>query len=278
MTQIDLINNEWTNIVFENRKREYGAYVLRVQTGMRNFAAIGAVLILVAVAMVALVAKNAYENYRREHATYDQVFEISNLTRDEVKPKVERVEPVRQEEVEKVIENVRTSMKFTAPVIRKDAEVNPDDEIKTQDEIMHSNVAIAFADVIGNDENGEVLHKKEIIAGETTKPAEDTKVHTIVEQMPSFPGGDAALMQWLSSHIKYPAVAAENDIQGRVVCTFIVGKDGAISDVEVIRSIDPSLDKEAVRVISQMPNWLPGRQNGQAVRVKYTLPVTFRLS
>ena len=86
-----------------------------------------------------------------------------------------------------------------------------------------------------------------------------------------------ALMQYLGSHIKYPTVAEENGIQGRVICTFVVERDGSITDVKVARSVDPSLDKEAVRVVSSMPKWIPGKQNGSAVRVKYTLPVTFKL-
>lgn len=103
------------------------------------------------------------------------------------------------------------------------------------------------------------------------------KVFDVVEVMPQFPGGMGALMQYLSSHIKYPVEAETNRIEGRVICTFIVEKDGSISDIEVSRSVDPSLDKEAVRVISSMPAWTPGWQNGKPCRVKFTLPVTFKL-
>ena len=102
-------------------------------------------------------------------------------------------------------------------------------------------------------------------------------VYDVVEQMPSYPGGMGALMQFLSSNIKYPEEAEENGIQGRVVCTFVVEKDGSITDVKVTKPVDPSLDREAVRVIALMPNWNPGMQFGEPVRVKYTLPVTFRL-
>jgi len=98
-----------------------------------------------------------------------------------------------------------------------------------------------------------------------------------VETMPSFPGGDAALFKFLNDNIKYPVIAQENGIQGRVICQFVVNRDGSIVDVEVVRSVDPSLDKEAVRVIKAMPRWAPGKQRGKAVRVKYTLPVNFRL-
>lgn len=103
------------------------------------------------------------------------------------------------------------------------------------------------------------------------------KVFDVVEQMPEFPGGAAALMSWLSRNIRYPAIAEENGIQGRVVCTFVVERDGSITDIQVARSVDPSLDKEAIRVLKLMPKWSPGRQNGAPVRVKYTVPVTFRL-
>lgn len=103
------------------------------------------------------------------------------------------------------------------------------------------------------------------------------QVFTVVEVMPEFPGGQGALLQFLARSVKYPVIAQENGIQGRVTASFIVEKDGSISDIEVIRGVDPSLDKEAVRVLSQMPNWKPGTQRGKEVAVKYTVPVTFRL-
>ena len=192
--------------------------------------------------------------------------------------KVERKEVVKQEQVERVVEKVKSSVKFTAPVIKKDDEVKPEDELKTQDELMESKAAIGTFDVKGNDESGEVLKAKEVIATEPVKPKEEeNKVFDVVEQMPSYPGGNGALMQYLSSHIKYPVIAEENGIQGRVICTFVVERDGSITDVRIAKSVDPSLDKEAMRVVSSMPKWIPGKQNGSAVRVKYTLPVTFRL-
>jgi protein TonB len=99
----------------------------------------------------------------------------------------------------------------------------------------------------------------------------------VVEQMPAFPGGDAALMKYLQENTHYPTIAAENGVQGRVVIGFVVEKDGSITDVTVIKSQDPSLDREATRVVKSMPRWIPGKQNGSAVRVKYQVPVTFRL-
>lgn len=278
MSQIDLIDNRWSDIMFENRNKEYGAYVLRRQTTARNIKSIIAVLIIFALVMVYMVAKNAYDDYQKAHMAQTQVTELTALQEQKKEAKVERKEIVRQEKVEQVVEKVKSSIKFTAPVIKKDDEVRPEDEMKSQDEIMNSKVAVGFANVIGNDESGEVLKAKEALVTEPVKPKEEeNKVFDVVEQMPSFPGGMAALMAYLQKSIKYPPVAEENGIQGRVVCTFVVERDGSVTDVRVAKSVDPSLDKEAVRVVSAMPKWIPGKQNGQSVRVKYTLPVTFRL-
>ena len=110
-----------------------------------------------------------------------------------------------------------------------------------------------------------------------TLPVQGNDVLSVVEQMPEFPGGQTELLRWISEHIHYPIYAEKNGIQGRVICTFVVERDGSVTDIQVARSIDPSLDAEAVRVLSQMPNWNPGKQNGSPVRVKYTVPITFKL-
>ena len=107
---------------------------------------------------------------------------------------------------------------------------------------------------------------------------EEEEIFMVVEDQPEFPGGTAALLEYLRKNIKYPAICRENNIQGRVLVTFIVNKDGAIVEPEVVKSVNPSLDKEALRVSSQMPNWKPGSQRGKPVRVKYTVPVNFRLN
>ena len=107
---------------------------------------------------------------------------------------------------------------------------------------------------------------------------EENVVFKVVETMPSFPGGDAALMKYISDNVRYPAIAQENGIQGRAICQFTVEKDGSISDIQIVRSAgDETLDKEAKRVIKSMPKWSPGKQRGKAVRVSYTIPINFRL-
>lgn len=103
------------------------------------------------------------------------------------------------------------------------------------------------------------------------------QIFTVVEEMPQFPGGETALLQYLAKSVKYPVIAQENGIQGRVICSFTINKDGKVVDPVVVRGVDPSLDKEAIRVINAMPAWKPGKQRGKPVRVKYTVPINFRL-
>lgn len=276
MSKIDLISSDWVDLVFEGRNKAYGAYRLRKSTTKRNILAMVAVVILLVVAFIILTVKNFVDEQRAKVAM-TQVAELTNYKQPEKKAEVKQkkieVEP------ERVVERVKSSIKFTAPVIKKDDEVKPDEELKTQDELMNTKTAIGTFDVKGNDDaNGEVLKAKEVIAEpEPPKHEEENKVFDIVEQQPLFPGGPAALMKYLSENTKYPVVAQENGAQGRVTVQFVVEKDGSISDVHVLRGVDPSLDKEAVRVVKSMPRWTPGKQNGITVRVNYRVPVLFRL-
>ncbi len=274
MSKIDLISSEWTDLVFEGRNQAYGAYKLRKGTTKRNIWS----LIIVTLAAILLFLGLQLQRMVEANKTVEntQAVELSALEQKKKEAKVEKKEIIKTEP-EKVVEKVKSSVKFTAPVIKKDNEVKEEDEIKLE-EVEKSNKAIGTFTVEGNDEvGGEVLKAKEEIKAPEPPKQEENKIFTVVEQMPMFPGGDAALMQYLSSNIHYPAVAAENGVQGRVVVGFVVERDGSITDVNVMRSVDPSLDREAVRVVKNMPRWTPGKQNGSAVRVKYQVPVMFRL-
>jgi len=275
MAKLDLISNEWTDLVFEGRNQAYGAYKLRKGTTKRNIWSI----IIVALAAVLLYLGLTLQRMVEANKTVEntQALELSALEQKKKEAKVEKKEIIKVEP-EKVVEKVKSSVKFTAPVIKKDNEVKDEDEIKL-DEVQKSDKAVGAFTVEGNDEvGGEVLKaKEEIAAPEPPKHEEENKVFDVVEQMPSFPGGMGALMSWLGQNIKYPVIAAENGVQGRVIVQFVVEKDGSITDVKVAKSVDPSLDKEAARVVKAMPHWIPGKQNGSAVRVKYTVPVTFKL-
>ena len=243
MAKLDLASSEWCQQIFEGKNQAYGAYRMRANSPKRHTVAM---LIVVAIAIVG--------------------FTIPTLLKEEMK----RVEPVAPPPPA-----LKSSIKFTAPVIKKDEEVSEDDEIKSQEELTSTKVAISIADVKGNDEvNGaDIADLKQVV----TQAAEPEKVFDMVEQMPTFPGGQQELMAYLGKNIKYPTIAQENGTQGRVIIQFVVERDGTISDVHVARGVDPYLDKEAVRVVQSMPKWIPGKQNGKAVRVKFTVPVMFRL-
>ena len=275
MSKIDLVSHEWADIIVEGRNQKYGGYVLRKNTSKRNVMAVLLVIAAGILAYLGLTIARTIEANRQVENT--QAIELSAL--NEKKKEAKKIEKeVVKVEPEKVIEKVKSSVKFTPPVIKKDSEVKEDNQLDLE-KVEKTNVTIGAFDVQGNDEvGGEVLKAKEEIAQpEPPKHEEENKVFDVVEQMPSFPGGMGALMSWLSQNMKYPPIAAENGVQGRVIVQFVVEKDGSITDVHVAKSVDPSLDKEAARVVKAMPHWIPGKQNGSAVRVKYTVPVTFKL-
>ena len=276
MSKIDLISNEWTDLVFEGRNQSYGAYQLRKGTAKRNVWALIIVGLAAALLYLGLQLQKMAEANKKVENT--QAVALAKLNTEKKEAKVEKKEIIKQEP-EKVVEQVKSSVKFTAPIIKKDSEVKEEDEIKL-DEVQKSDKAVGAFTVEGNDEvGGAVLKAKEDIAApEPPKHVvEETKIFTVVEQMPMYPGGDGALMGYLRDNIHYPTVAAENGVQGRVVVGFVVERDGSITDVKILRGVDPSLDREAMRVVKSMPKWTPGKQNGSAVRVKYQVPVSFRL-
>ena len=147
---------------------------------------------------------------------------------------------------------------------KKIQKLNPKDFI-AEDKLAMIEETIA---VIASKEDSEAI-------SQVTK--EDELVHIRVERMPEFPGGQAALNRYLAQNLQYPILAQEQGIQGRVVCQFIVEKDGSVGDVTVIRGVYESLDNEAIRVVEAMPKWIPGVQGGEIVRVRYTLPIRFNL-
>lgn len=275
MAKIDLISNEWADIVFQGRNKVYGAYQLRRGTSKRNIVSMIFVAAVAAVAYLGLAAYNSYQEAQK--AKFEAEMEASLLEAKKEAKVEKKTETPKVEQVQKV-EKVKSSIAFTPPVIKKDSEVKPEEEMKTQDELKETKTAIGAFDVKGNDEAGGTVLKavEEIAAPEPPKDEEEqNKIFEVVEQQPQFPGG--SVNGWLADHIKYPVVAAENGISGRVVVQFVVERDGSVSQVKVVRGVDPSLDKEAQRVISSMPKWIPGKQNGQAVRSRFTVPVTFRL-
>ena len=270
MAKIDLTSQEWCHLIFEVKNQAYGAYKMRANSTTRHNLAMLAVLVIALIGFTIPTLVKLATPKQKEVMT--EVTTLSKLAEPEIKQEeMKRVEPVAPPPPA-----LKSSIKFTAPVIKKDEDVHEDNEIKSQEELTSTKVAISIADVKGNDEaNGkDIADLKQVV---TQAEPEPEKVFDMVEQMPTFPGGQQELMSYLGKNIKYPTIAQENGTQGRVIIQFVVERDGSITDVRVARGVDPYLDKEAVRVVKSMPKWIPGKQNGKAVRVKFTVPVMFRL-
>ena len=273
MAKIDLIDNSWVDLVFEGKNQAYGAYQLRKNTGKRNLWSIFIMLIAAAL-IAAVVGANAIISAAGEgDVDISADVNLSSLAEKEAKMEEEKA-PVIEEA--KPVEQVKSSIKFVPPVVKEDKDVKEDKELKSQDELAETKTAIGAFTVEGNtdDADAHVLQATEEIKKEEPKPVED-KIFDVVEQAPTFKEGD--VRSWLANHMQYPPVAAENGIEGTVVVGFVVERDGSISNVNVLRSPDPSLSKEAVRVVKSMPKWNPCMQNGSPVRVKYNVPVKFKL-
>ena len=279
MAKIDLLDQQWIDLVFEGKNEAYGAYQIRQDTTKRNNLAMLFLLLGIAAIVGIFFAwggiANAIAASEERNEGTEALEMVVEDQEEEQQDEDEIVYDIQPEEEQVQQDQLMNSEKFTDYAMDDEA---PQEVTKTQDETEKSDVAISSVNFDqGSDEGQEVLKQNQVVVEKVEEKEEETKIFEVVEQMPQFPGGDAALMQYLSSHIKYPVVAEENGIQGRVVCTFVVERNGSITDVRVVKSVDPSLDKEAVRVIKGMPSWIPGKQNGSAVRVKYTVPVTFRL-
>ena len=281
MAKIDLYDPKWVEMVFAGKNKEYGAYQLRKGTSGRNIKSL--LILVIAAALVGgfLAWKVIEQKQAEEQQAYMEAMELAKL-QQQAKKEEKKKEPVKPKiEPKKEIPVAPETQKFTAPVIKKDELVKEENQVKQMDK-LDEKVAVGTENKAGvKDRTVEAVRSEIAVAAPPPPPAPKpevaTKVFDVVEEMPSFPGGQGALMQYLASNIKYPVVAQENGVQGRVIVSFVVERDGSISDVKVARSVDPSLDREAQRVVKSMPRWSPGKQNGSTVRVKYTVPVVFRL-
>ena len=281
--EVDLSSREWCDLVFEGKNKDFGAYVIRTESTKRHNKAVIYTIIgafLFALLAWGLAKANAYleEKRLKEQAQQEEVLIDMSQEAEEPEPEQERLE---QPKPEVLPEEVLKSVKVTELQIVEDDKVKKEDEIKTQDELKETETAFGQKDNEKGTEDRNVTHtlKEEVVVEKPVEKPKEVKeeVFRSVEQMPQFPGGEQALMKYLQSHINYPPMAAENNVQGKVVVQFVVDKTGKVGEVKVVRSVDKDLDREAVRVCKSLPKFTPGRQNGQAVSVWYTLPVTFKL-
>ena len=244
-----------------------------------NRAMLVIIIVIAAVALLAMLVNTVIEKAaaRPEDQTEQAMVEMATEEAQEEEPQEEEQQRVEEQKPEVLPEEVLNTMKATELKITADAEVK--EEIKSQDEMKETTTAVGASDFDkGTDDLNVVrVHKDEVVVEEKKEPVDDNKVFDVVEQNPVFPGGEAALLKYVAEHIRYPAMAQENNIQGRVVVQFVVTKTGSIGQVKVVRSKDPDLDREAVRVVKSLPKFTPGKMNGHAVNVWYTLPINFKL-
>ena len=281
--EVDLSSREWCDLVFEGKNKDFGAYVIRTESTKRHNKAVMWTIIgafLLGLLIYGLVQGVNYLEERRlaNQQDIEEVLIDMGQEAEEPEPEQQRVEP---EKPEVLPEEVLKSVKVTELQIVEDEKVKKEDEIKTQDELKETETAFGQKDNEKGTEDRNVTRtlKEEVVVEKPVEKPKEVKeeVFRSVEQMPQFPGGEDALRKYLASHVNYPPMAAENNVQGKVVVQFVVEKDGKVGEVKVVRSVDKDLDREAVRVCKSLPKFTPGRQNGQAVSVWYTLPVTFKL-
>ncbi len=245
------------DIVFEGRNKEYGAYDIRKRYSrtMSLSILIGIIVILTAAIVPYIKAKNIAQIKARD--ANEVIAQMANdINQEEAAPPPPPPPPPPTEQ--------QTVVKYVAPVVVDS--VKPDEETRfmTADDVVET---IVDADVV------EVIETvKEEIQEEAPQ-----EVFVVVEEMPSFPGGDTELFKFIYDNIKYPELAKENNIQGKVILRFCVTYKGTVDQVSVVRGVDPSLDEEAIRVIKMLPLWKPGKQGGKPVNVWYSVPISFQL-
>jgi periplasmic protein TonB len=249
--------NNLDEIVFRNRNKEYGAYELRKKYSkfVTRSLIISIAVLLFGVLIPFFIFKQTYS------ANQDQQVSVDMM--DMNKPKEEAAPPPPPPPPEATVEQ---KAKFTAPIVVTDTtettEINQDDLNQTV------NTNINTEEVVVEDDNSNDVIEEVV----------ETPIFTVVEEMPSFPGGDEARIKFLTENIKYPQMAKESGIQGTVYVTFVINEKGKVADVRVLRGIGGGCDEEAIRVVNMMPPWNAGKQSGKAVRVQFNMPIKFTLN
>ncbi len=245
------------DIVFENRNKEYGAYDIRRRYSrtMSLSILIGIIVVLTAAIVPYIRAKNIAQVKQRD--ANEVIAEMANdLQQEEAAPPPPPPPPPPEEQ--------QTVVKYVAPVVVDTIKPEEATQFMTADDVVETVV------------DAEVVEVIEQVQEEIQEEAPQ-EVFVVVEEMPSFPGGDVELFKFIYDNIKYPELAKENNIQGKVILRFCVTYKGTVDQVSIVRGVDPSLDNEAIRVIKMLPLWKPGKQGGKPVNVWYSVPINFQL-
>ena len=282
---VDLTSKEWRDLVFEGKNQEFGAYQLRKSSDKRHNLAMLYVLIGLAVVGAILFSLSIYNDYRaeieaaeaKERAEKMSAAQLAQM--EEVEEVEEEVEEQRFEQPEiEVPQEVLATVQVTQIAIVDAEEVK--NEVMDMEAQKEDNTARGVVNQDGSDDADkfQAVAEQVVVKEPEPEPVKEEEIFVAVEQQPEFPGGTAALMKWLANNVRYPQMALENGISGRVIVKFVVEKDGSVSGVTLVRGVDKDLDREAIRVVKSMPKWQPGKNNGQAVRCYFNLPVNFKLA
>jgi protein TonB len=255
----------YEDILFFNKNKDYGAYIIRSSYRKNlTLALLSAVTIFAAAVSYPLYTKSHKELTNHGHLTITTVT-LSDLNMNTDRNHVPIIEPPV---------NLRSTIKFLPPVVKPDEEVQPSETIPTQDEMKK--IAIGTRNQTGPDTSPDFT---EIVIppDKEAPPVTNETVFTWVEEMPRYKGDDSEIYKFFAENIKYPEIAKRAGVVGRITLGFIVAKDGSITNISVLKGIGGGCDEEAVRVLALMGKWSPGRQNGNPVRVAMSIPILFKL-
>lgn len=280
-SNVDLTSKEWRDIVFADKNKEFGAYVMRQQSDKRHNKAFLFLLLGLVCVIVLIIAWSKYSDYRSEQAAIEAKMQAEKMLAAQLEqmkePEVEEEEPEEQKmeiEIPEVPEEVLATVQVTQIAIVDEVK----NEVMEMEQQLEDNTARGVVNQEGSDDVDKFKAVQEAVVVKEPEPApKEDEIFQAVEQQAEFPGGMSALMKWLSNNIRYPEAAQQNDVQGRVIVKFVVEKDGSVSQAQILKGVDKDLDKEALRVVNKMPKWQAGKNNGVSVRSYFTLPVNFKL-
>ena len=284
MSKIDLVSRDWCEIVFEGRNKEYGAYRLRSKAGARNLKSLITLFIIMAAIAALVITQSVVSNIVKEKNTNldsENITQLSQLEQKKPEPKEEKKKieiEYSKPEIQKV--KVKASIQFTVPKIVDDDKVEEGKEVKSQEEVTKSSISIAAQDYEGDGEGGiniDDLKDNQQAGGSDVPEEEEVSDNALVEVPASYPGGEAALLQFISQNLKYPSIAQEQELQGTVVVRFRVEKDGSIGKIVIKKSLSTECDEAAAEVVSKLKRFVPAKQQGHPVPVWFTLPIRFMI-
>ena len=290
----NLTSKEWRDLIFQGKNKEFGAYQLRKNSEKRHTLAVIFTLIGLVVVILAVIGYSKWSDWQDAkradelRAERERMSQIEMAQEDEDVPEEEPEEQkFEQPELPEVKDEVLATVQVTQIAIVD--EVKKENEVKDIQELKEEKTNFGTVNQEGQDDADRfkavqqqvVVTPTPTVQEEKKEPvvekAKPDQIFQAVEQPAEFPGGQAALMKWLSNNIRYPESAQQNGVSGRVIVKFVVERDGGISGATIVKGVDKDLDAEALRVVKRMPKWQPGKNNGQAVRSYFTLPVTFKL-